>query len=182
MNSQSLLIFLMVMAAVGIQEIHFHRILGLFTHIGGSHFHTFYPIMNGLAEQGHDVTVLSYFKAKRPSDNYKEIIFEGLPIINSSIPLGVSHFFLLNSQTFIIFLLLCYILSNLISSFFTLQFSLLHHDRSVRCTVNSSNCTISAISHVMIRSSLTHWQRCFTVTLSLPLIWSSPNCLIPTVC
>lgn len=66
-----------------------HRILGIFTHIGGSHFHTFYPIMNGLASKGHDVTVLSYFKSKNASIHYKELIFEGLPIINSSISLDV---------------------------------------------------------------------------------------------
>lgn len=66
-----------------------HRILGIFSHIGGSHFHTFYPIMNGLANKGHDVTVLSYFKSKNASINYKELIFEGLPIINSSISLDV---------------------------------------------------------------------------------------------
>lgn len=66
-----------------------YRILGIFTHIGGSHFHTFYPIMDGLASKGHDVTVLSYFKSKNASINYKELIFEGLPIINSSIPLDV---------------------------------------------------------------------------------------------
>lgn len=66
-----------------------HRILGIFTHIGGSHFHTFFPIMNGLAHKGHDVTVLSYFKSKNASKNYKELIFEGLPIINSSMSLDV---------------------------------------------------------------------------------------------
>lgn len=64
-----------------------HRILGIFTHIGGSHFHTFYPIMNGLANKGHDVTVLSYFKSKNASENYKELIFNGLPTINSSMSL-----------------------------------------------------------------------------------------------
>lgn len=68
------------------------RILGIFTHIGGSHFHTFYPIMNGLAEKGHEVTVLSYFKTKNSSVNYKEYIFEGLPIINSSLVLDVSAY------------------------------------------------------------------------------------------
>lgn len=65
---------------------HGYRILGIFTHIGGSHYHTFYPIMNGLAEHGNNVTVLSYFNAKNPSPNYHERRFQGLNVINSSLP------------------------------------------------------------------------------------------------
>lgn len=65
-----------------------HRILGIFIHIGGSHFHTFYPIMNGLAQNGNDVTVLSYFPMTDSHANYKQFIFDGIPVINSSVNLN----------------------------------------------------------------------------------------------
>lgn len=52
-----------------------HRVLGLFIHKIRSHFDVFYPIMNGLAENGHNVTVLSFFsKAEQSHANYNEII------------------------------------------------------------------------------------------------------------
>ncbi|KAJ6645923.1 UDP-glycosyltransferase UGT5 [Pseudolycoriella hygida] len=65
-----------------------YRILGIFIHIGGSHFHTFYPIMNGLAQNGNNVTVLSYFPVTDSHANYKQFIFDGIPVINSSINLN----------------------------------------------------------------------------------------------
>lgn len=64
------------------------RILGIFIHIGGSHFQTFYPVMNGLAENGHDVTVLSYFPVANSHANYKQLTFDGIPVINASINLN----------------------------------------------------------------------------------------------
>lgn len=73
-----------------------HRILGIFGHHGGSHFHTFYPIMSKLAESGHDVTVLSYFKAKNPPPSYHEIQLVGVDVINSSLPLTEVMRLLLN--------------------------------------------------------------------------------------
>ncbi len=65
-----------------------YRILGIFIHIGGSHFHTFYPIMNTLAQNGHDVNVLSYFPVADSHANYKQFVFDGIPVINSSINLN----------------------------------------------------------------------------------------------
>lgn len=49
------------------------KILGLFPHPGLSHFHFFHPIMRGLAEKGHDVTVISHFPDKNAPQNYKDI-------------------------------------------------------------------------------------------------------------
>lgn len=75
-----------------------HRILGIFGHHGGSHFHTFYPIMSKLAESGHDVTVLSYFKVKNPPPSYNQIQLNGLDVINSSLPLAeVNCFYIFES-------------------------------------------------------------------------------------
>ncbi|XP_076297234.1 UDP-glucosyltransferase 2-like [Lasioglossum baleicum] len=55
------------------------RILGVFAHLGKSHFDVFKPLLEELARRGHDVTVLSYFprtekaKAAEPLPNYKDI-------------------------------------------------------------------------------------------------------------
>lgn len=60
------------------------RILGLFPHPGISHFNFFHPIMLGLAEAGHDVTVVSHFPDKNAPSNYEDVIISGEePMVNS---------------------------------------------------------------------------------------------------
>lgn len=60
------------------------RILGLFPHPGISHFNFFHPIMLGLAEVGHDVTVVSHFPDSRAPSNYNDLIIGGdEPMVNS---------------------------------------------------------------------------------------------------
>ncbi len=60
------------------------RVLGLFPHPGISHFNFFHPIMLGLAEVGHDVTVVSHFPYDRAPSNYKDLIIGGEePMVNS---------------------------------------------------------------------------------------------------
>lgn len=51
-----------------------YNILGLFPHPGISHFHFFHPIMRGLAEAGHNVTVISHFPDKNPIANYTDLL------------------------------------------------------------------------------------------------------------
>lgn len=66
---------LMLLSMPLITPVNSHRILGLFIHKIRSHFDVFYPVMNGLAENGHNVTVLSFFsKAEQSHANYNEII------------------------------------------------------------------------------------------------------------
>ncbi|KAK5643190.1 hypothetical protein RI129_007035 [Pyrocoelia pectoralis] len=48
-----------------------YKILGLFGHPGYSHYSTFKPILSGLSERGHNLTVLGHFPTK--SDNYRYI-------------------------------------------------------------------------------------------------------------
>ncbi|XP_055597965.1 UDP-glucosyltransferase 2-like [Uranotaenia lowii] len=64
------------------------RILGLFPHPGLSHFKVFQPIMRGLAEAGHEVTVISYFpnaqKSVPPLPNYRDYAFEGPDVLTDS--------------------------------------------------------------------------------------------------
>ncbi|XP_024891145.1 UDP-glucuronosyltransferase 2B30-like [Temnothorax curvispinosus] len=55
------------------------KILGVFGHLGKSHFDVFKPLLEELARRGHELTVISYFprpdnaKAKEPLPNYKDI-------------------------------------------------------------------------------------------------------------
>lgn len=53
------------------------RILGIFPHLGASHFRFFQPIMKRLAEVGHQVTVISPFPEKNPLQNYKDLALTG---------------------------------------------------------------------------------------------------------
>lgn len=66
------------------------RILGLFPHPGASHFHFFHPVMRGLAEAGHDVTVVSHFPDKNPPKNYKNLALTGLDLLTNAVDLAVS--------------------------------------------------------------------------------------------
>lgn len=64
--------------------VHCGRILVLFYHPGPSHFHSFYPLFNELAERGHHLTVLSYNQVKNTHNNYNELLLTEMPVINAS--------------------------------------------------------------------------------------------------
>ncbi|XP_052892383.1 UDP-glucosyltransferase 2-like [Anopheles moucheti] len=64
-----------------------YRILGLFPHPGLSHFKVFHPIMRGLANNGHHVTVVSYFPDANPVPNYHDLRFEGQDILTNAFSL-----------------------------------------------------------------------------------------------
>ncbi|XP_067012645.2 UDP-glycosyltransferase UGT5 [Anabrus simplex] len=53
------------------------RILGVFPHIGKSHFDVFEPLMKTLAERGHEVSVLSHFPLSNPPANYTNLSVKG---------------------------------------------------------------------------------------------------------
>lgn len=53
-----------------------YKILGIFPYSGKSHFNIFEPLMKGLADKGHDVTVLSLFPQTKPYSNYKDLILK----------------------------------------------------------------------------------------------------------
>ncbi|XP_036346705.1 UDP-glucosyltransferase 2-like, partial [Rhagoletis pomonella] len=63
------------------------KILGLFPHPGYSHFRFFHPIMRGLAEKGHDVTVISHFPDENPPQQYRDLPLTGQKILTNSIEL-----------------------------------------------------------------------------------------------
>lgn len=50
------------------------RILGVFPHLGKSHFFAFEPLLKALAEKGHELTVVSNFPQKSPPPRYKDIL------------------------------------------------------------------------------------------------------------
>ena len=66
------------------------KILGLFPHPGVSHFHFFHPILRGLAERGHEVTVVSHFPDKSPPIGYQDIPLTGRETLSNSVDLKVS--------------------------------------------------------------------------------------------
>lgn len=68
--------FLLIILANLLIVINGYRILGVFPHFGISHFYVFHPIMRGLAESGHNVSVISYFPDKNPHPNYKDFILK----------------------------------------------------------------------------------------------------------
>lgn len=51
-----------------------YNILGIFPMTGKSHILFFQPILKGLAEKGHNVTVLSHFPLKENLETYKDIV------------------------------------------------------------------------------------------------------------
>lgn len=53
------------------------KILGIFPYPGKSHYVVFEALFKGLADKGHDVTVLSHFPQQKPYRNYKDISLKG---------------------------------------------------------------------------------------------------------
>lgn len=60
-----------------------YKILGLFPHPATSHFNVFQPILRGLADAGHEVTVVSHFPDANPSKNYKDLVLPGETLTNA---------------------------------------------------------------------------------------------------
>lgn len=59
------------------QQVFGYRILGIFPHVGKSHSYTIEPVMRGLAEKGHEVTMISHFPLENPPKTYKDISLKG---------------------------------------------------------------------------------------------------------
>lgn len=53
-----------------------YRFLGVLPIPSKSHYYIGHNLLKGLAEEGHDVTVISPFKEKKPIKNYKEVFLE----------------------------------------------------------------------------------------------------------
>ncbi|XP_055918221.1 UDP-glycosyltransferase UGT5-like [Eupeodes corollae] len=64
-----------------------YNILGLFPHPGISHFNFFHPIMRGLAEAGHNVTVISHFPDRKPVENYTDLVLPPVDLFINTVDL-----------------------------------------------------------------------------------------------
>lgn len=53
-----------------------YRILAVLPVPSRSHYYIGQNLMKGLAKEGHDVTVISPFKEKKPIENYNEVFLE----------------------------------------------------------------------------------------------------------
>lgn len=67
------------------------RVLGLFFHPGLSHFHFFHPVLRGLAEAGHEVTVVSHFPDSNPPKNYKDVPLQKTEVLINAIDFEVKN-------------------------------------------------------------------------------------------
>lgn len=54
-----------------------YRILGIFHTVSPSHYFVGSALMKGLAADGHNVTIISPFKEKKPIPNYTEVYLDG---------------------------------------------------------------------------------------------------------
>lgn len=53
-----------------------YKFLGVLPIPSKSHYYIGHNLLKGLAEEGHDVTVITPFKEKNPIPNYKEVFLE----------------------------------------------------------------------------------------------------------
>lgn len=69
--------------ALVVPYINGYKILGLFPHPATSHFNVFQPILRRLADEGHEVTVVSHFPDPNPSKNYQDLTLQGETLTNA---------------------------------------------------------------------------------------------------
>lgn len=65
-----------------------YKILGIFPSMSKSHFIVGHALMRGLAEAGHEVTVLSPYPQSKPVKNYRDIDVQGIHQLIK----GTNHF------------------------------------------------------------------------------------------
>lgn len=65
-----------ILLCVLYQNVSSYRILAILPAPSKSHTYIGQSLMKGLAENGHDVVVISPFKEKNPIDNYTEVFLE----------------------------------------------------------------------------------------------------------
>lgn len=68
-----------------------YKILGIFPYAVRSHFSEFEPLLLGLSERGHNVTVISHFPQQQPVRNFHDVSLSGISDILVNV-LDVGHF------------------------------------------------------------------------------------------
>lgn len=71
-----MVIFQVFLLCILYQNVSSYRILAVLPAPSKSHYYIGQSLMRGLAENGHDVTVISSFKEKNPIANYTEVFLE----------------------------------------------------------------------------------------------------------
>ncbi|XP_031634156.1 UDP-glucuronosyltransferase 3A2-like [Contarinia nasturtii] len=89
------------------QNVISYKILAVLPVTSRSHYYIGHNLMKGLAEEGHDVTVVSPFKQKVPIKNYKEVFLENSWAISRK-TMAKNNFVELNTVHFWEWTLLCY--------------------------------------------------------------------------
>lgn len=69
------------------------NILGIFIHPGKSHFDMFHSMILGLAEKGHNVTVISMFPEDNPPPTYRDVTLNEIAGHKDAIDLKVRDIF-----------------------------------------------------------------------------------------
>lgn len=69
-------LFKVLMLCIFYQNVSSYRILAVLPAPSKSHYYIGQSLMQGLAENGHHVTVISAFKVKNPIENYTEVFLE----------------------------------------------------------------------------------------------------------
>lgn len=75
-NKMRMNILLLFISCITWPSVSSYKILGVFHIPAKSHYIVGHALMKGLAEQGHEVTVISAFKSPNPIENYEEIYLE----------------------------------------------------------------------------------------------------------
>lgn len=75
-NKMKLLFVLLLIVCIFNQNVNSYRFLAILPVTSKSHYYIGHNLMKSLAEEGHDVTVISPFKAKQPIKNYHEVFLE----------------------------------------------------------------------------------------------------------
>lgn len=75
--------YLLILVLELVRYTNGYKILGLFPHPATSHFNVFQPILRRLADNGHEVTVVSHFPDPNPPNNYKDLTLEGESLTNA---------------------------------------------------------------------------------------------------
>lgn len=70
------LLLLLFISCVLYQNVISYKFLAILPIPSKSHYYIGQNLMKGLAEDGHEVTVISPFKEKSPIKNYKEVFLE----------------------------------------------------------------------------------------------------------
>lgn len=88
MHLKAVIVVLVALAACG----HGARILGVFPVVSHSHYIGAYKLFKALAARGHDVTLVSPYKDKAPSKNFRDVVLDGFTEVHSQMEKEIDIF------------------------------------------------------------------------------------------